>query len=110
VIAARGHEAYWANRPPDKRSRAGWSRLAPAAADGGNRPRAARRRRAIRISSNENPLGPARPCSTHCRQVPEASRYPFNSTPSDTKLAETIAALYKAKPENVVLGAARRKS
>src|SRR4029453_11404901 len=34
-----------------------------------------------------------------------AGRYPFNSTPNDTKLAETLAALHKTKPDNIVLGA-----
>jgi histidinol-phosphate aminotransferase len=38
-------------------------------------------------------------------KFPEAGRYPFNSTPNEGKLAETIAALHKTKPENVVLGA-----
>jgi histidinol-phosphate/aromatic aminotransferase/cobyric acid decarboxylase-like protein len=37
-------------------------------------------------------------------KFPEAGRYPFNSTPSEGKLAETIAAIHKTKPENVVLG------
>jgi hypothetical protein len=35
-------------------------------------------------------------------KFPETGRYPFNSTPNDGKLVETIAALHKAKPENVV--------
>jgi hypothetical protein len=38
-------------------------------------------------------------------KFPEAGRYPFNSTPNETKLAETIAALHKVKPENIVVGA-----
>src|SRR4051794_28664442 len=39
----------------------------------------------IRISSNENPLGPGRPALDGIlRKFPEAGRYPFNSTPSDT--------------------------
>ena len=45
-------------------------------------------------------------CSTRSLgKFPEAGRYPFNSTPNDTKLVEAIAAAHKAKPENVVLGA-----
>ena len=60
----------------------------------------------IRISSNENPLGPGKTVlDAIVGKFPEAGRYPFNSTPNDTKLVETIAALYKAKPENVVVGA-----
>jgi len=38
-------------------------------------------------------------------KFPEAGRYPFNSTPNDSKLVETIAGLYKTKTENVVVGA-----
>ncbi len=60
----------------------------------------------IKISSNENPLGPGKAVlDAIVGKFPEAGRYPFNSTPSDGKLVETIAALHKAKPENVVLGA-----
>lgn len=60
----------------------------------------------IRISSNENPLGPGRAVlDAIVNKFPEAGRYPFNSTPNEGKLAETIAALHKARPENVILGA-----
>jgi histidinol-phosphate aminotransferase len=38
-------------------------------------------------------------------KFPEAGRYPFNSTPNEGKLVETVASLNKAKPENVVMGA-----
>lgn len=59
----------------------------------------------VRISSNENPLGPGRAVlDAIVNKFPEAGRYPFNSTPSEGKLAEVIAALHKTKPENVVLG------
>ncbi len=59
----------------------------------------------IRISSNENPLGPGKTVlDSIVAKFPEAGRYPFNSTPSEGKLAETIAAIHKAKTENVVLG------
>jgi len=37
-------------------------------------------------------------------RFPEANRYPFNSTPSDTALTAAIAAKFKIKPENIVLG------
>ena len=60
----------------------------------------------IRISSNENPLGPGKVAlDAILGKFPEAGRYPFNSTPSDGKLIETIAALHKTKAENIVLGA-----
>jgi len=60
----------------------------------------------IRISSNENPLGPGKTVlDAILGEFPEAGRYPFNSTPNETKLVETIASVNKAKPENVVVGA-----
>ncbi len=60
----------------------------------------------IRINSNENPLGPGRVAlDAILGKFPEAGRYPFNSTPSETDLAAAIAAKYGVKPENVVVGA-----
>jgi histidinol-phosphate aminotransferase len=91
LLAARGHEAYVADlqtqgrnaRPP----------LPPGASE-------------VRISSNENPLGPGRKVlDVISGKFPEAGRYPFNSTPSDRNLVEAIAAHHKVKPENVTLGA-----
>jgi histidinol-phosphate aminotransferase len=60
----------------------------------------------IRISSNENPLGPGRGVlDAILGKFPEAGRYPFNSTPAEGDLVAAIAAKHKVKPENVVLGA-----
>ena len=60
----------------------------------------------IRISSNENPLGPGRAVlDAIAGKFPEGGRYPFNSTPGEADLAAAIAARHKVKPENVVLGA-----
>jgi histidinol-phosphate aminotransferase len=60
----------------------------------------------IRISSNENPLGPGKSAlDAILGKFPEASRYPFNSTPLDSDLVATIATKYGTKPENVVMGA-----
>jgi histidinol-phosphate aminotransferase len=60
----------------------------------------------VRISSNENPLGPGKTAlAAILGQFPEAGRYPFNSTPLDSDLVATIAAKYNTKPENVVMGA-----
>ena len=60
----------------------------------------------IKISSNENPLGPGKHVlDSIVGKFPEAGRYPFNSTPNDGKLVEVLAAASKAKPENIVLGA-----
>lgn len=60
----------------------------------------------IRINSNENPLGPGRVAlDAMLGKFPEANRYPFNSTPSETDLAAEIAKKFRVKPENVVVGA-----
>ena len=60
----------------------------------------------IKISSNENPLGPGKHVlDAIVGKFPEASRYPFNSTPNETKLAEVLATVNKAKPENITIGA-----
>ena len=43
--------------------------------------------KAIRISSNENPLGPGKAAlDAIVGKFPEAGRYPFNSTPADSAL------------------------
>src|SRR6478672_13354089 len=90
VIASRGREADEAD----------------AAQDGGGRSVVPPGVHEIRINSNENPMGPGQAVlDAIVGKFPEAGRYPFNSTPNDTKLVETIAALYRAKPDNVVLGA-----
>src|SRR5688572_1290059 len=60
----------------------------------------------IRISSNENPLGPGKAALDAIRgRFVEAGRYPFNSTPADGDLVAAIAGKHKIKTENVVLGA-----
>ena len=60
---------------------------------------------AIRISSNENPLGPGKAAiDAILGKFPEANRYPFNSTPLDADLEILIAKLNSGKRENVVLG------
>ena len=60
----------------------------------------------IRISSNENPLGPGKAAlDAILGKFPEAGRYPFNSTPAEGDLAAAIAGKHKVKPENIVVGA-----
>ena len=45
--------------------------------------------KAIRISSNENPLGPGKAAlDAIVGKFPEAGRYPFNSTPADSALVD----------------------
>lgn len=60
----------------------------------------------IKLSSNENPVGPGRAVlDAITGRYAVAARYPFNVTPGDAQLIETIAAQHKVKPENVILGA-----
>ncbi len=116
AIAARGHEALHAEQAAGTAQQGqGQGRQGGGGGRGGGRgggagaaagPTLPEGVEVIRISSNENPLGPGRAVlDAIVNKFPEAGRYPFNSTPSEGKLAETIAALHKAKPENVILGA-----
>ncbi|MGH8185870.1 MAG: pyridoxal phosphate-dependent aminotransferase, partial [Steroidobacteraceae bacterium] len=60
----------------------------------------------IRISSNENPLGPGQHAlDAITGKFPEAGRYPFNSTPNEGALVAAVAAKFGVKNENVVMGA-----
>jgi histidinol-phosphate aminotransferase len=59
----------------------------------------------IRINSNENPLGPGPAVrDAILGKFPEAGRYPFNSTPSEDALTTAIAAKFRIKTSQVVLG------
>src|SRR5437870_1200483 len=93
-MAARGHEEYVALMQQGRQGGRGMGRpqLPPGV-------------EAIRISSNENPLGPGKAAiDAILGKFPEANRYPFNSTPLDADLEILIAKLNNAKRENVVLG------
>jgi histidinol-phosphate aminotransferase len=58
----------------------------------------------IRISSNENPMGPGPTAVAAIRDnLGQSNRYPMNSAITDRDVAKTIAAMYEAKPENVLL-------
>jgi histidinol-phosphate aminotransferase len=61
----------------------------------------------IRISSNENPLGPGQHVlDAIVGKFPEGARYPFNATQNEGQLPAAIAAKFPgAKPDNVVMGA-----
>jgi len=90
-LAARGLEAHFAE------AQAQGQRARPVLPPGVDE---------IRISSNENPLGPGRAAlDAILGKFPEAGRYPFNSTPSESDLAAAIAGKYKVKTENIVVGA-----
>jgi histidinol-phosphate aminotransferase len=92
-LAARGHEDFEALRAQAAQAGRARVELPP-----GVKP--------IRISSNENPLGPGKAVLDAIqRKFPEASRYPFNSTPGDGALVAAIAARFSVKPENIVMGA-----
>ena len=87
LIAARGREAALAAAMPF--AAAG----SPADAD------------EIRISSNENPLGPGRAAmEAFVRAFEDAGRYPTNARPSMADLREAIARRQSVRPENVALG------
>lgn len=90
LLAARGHEDYVAALQQGRNAR---PPLPPGVSE-------------IRLSSNENPLGPGRKVlDAVTRKFPEAGRYPFNSTPSDANLVSALAAHHKVKNENITLGA-----
>src|SRR5881296_1251768 len=93
-MAARGHEEMMAEAMQQGRQ-----------GGRGMRPNLPPGVEAIRISSNENPLGPGKAAiDAILGKFPEANRYPFNSTPLDADLEILIAKLYSGKRENVVLG------
>ena len=117
LLAARGHEDYQAQA---QQGQTQTGRGGGAGRDGGQgggraggqgggraaRPGPPEGVEEIKISSNENPLGPGKTVlDAIMNEFPEAGRYPFNSTPNEGKLVETIASLNKTKPENVVMGA-----
>ena len=91
-IAARGHEEHTALQQQGRPGGAMRPNLPPGV-------------QAIRISSNENPLGPGKAAiDAILGKFPEANRYPFNSTPLDADLEILLAKLNGGKRENVVLG------
>jgi histidinol-phosphate aminotransferase len=116
LLAARGHEDYQAQAQQGQTQTGRGGGAGRAGGQGGRaggqgggraaRPGPPEGVEEIKISSNENPLGPGKTVlDAVMNEFPEAGRYPFNSTPNEGKLVETIAALNKTKPENVVMGA-----
>jgi histidinol-phosphate aminotransferase len=92
-MAARGHEEFVAEA------------MMQQGRQGRMRPNLPPGVEAIRISSNENPLGPGKAAiDAILGKFPEANRYPFNSSPLDADLEILLAKLNSAKRENVVLG------
>ncbi len=117
MIAARGHEAVMAYEQGGAQGGAGQGggrgggagqggRQGGAGGRQGGRPAPPPGVEEIKISSNENPLGPGKHVlDAIVGKFPETSRYPFNSTPSETKLVEAFASFNKVKPENITVGA-----
>src|SRR5215471_14343657 len=93
-MAARGHEEYVAEALQGRQGRGGQQRAQlPPGVD------------AIRISSNENPLGPGKAAiDAILGKFPEANRYPFNSSPLDADLEILLAKQAGGQRENVTLG------
>jgi histidinol-phosphate aminotransferase len=92
-MAARGHEEYLAEL---QQGSGGQMRQRPQLPPGTTE---------IRISSNENPLGPGKAAiDAILGRFPEANRYPFNSSPLDADLEILLGKLNGGKRENVVLG------
>ena len=101
-LSARGLEAHYAEQQQAGQGRGGGQ----GRAGGGGRPAPPPGVEEIKINSNENPLGPGKAAlDAILGKFPEAGRYPFNSSPNDGDLVDTIAKKYMTKPENVVLGA-----
>src|SRR5262245_53765234 len=93
-MAARGHEELVAEAMQQGRQggRMGRPQLPPGV-------------EAIRISSNENPLGPGKAAiDAILGKFPEANRYPFNSSPLDADLEILIAKLNSARSEERRVG------
>jgi len=94
-MAARGHEEFVAEALQGRQGARGNMQ----------RPNLPPGVEAIRISSNENPLGPGKAAiDAILGKFPEANRYPFNSSPLDADLEILIAKQNTAKRENVTLG------
>jgi histidinol-phosphate aminotransferase len=93
LIGARGREAWAAAAAPGATEEA--FQRQPAHTD----------RNPIRISSNENPLGPG-PAARDAMiaAMINSNRYPMNAEASMRDLRAAIARRYGAKPENVSLG------
>ena len=72
---------------------------------GGRRPTPPPGVETIRISSNENPLGPGKAAiEAILGKFPEANRYPFNSSPLNADLEILAAKLAGGTRENITLG------
>ena len=89
-VAARGHEAWTAEYR----------------ASGGQTPARADNRLAIRLNSNENPLGPSAAARAAIEKAfAYAGRYPMNAKPAIADFRALLAKKHQVKVESVALGA-----
>jgi histidinol-phosphate aminotransferase len=96
VVAERGREAEQA-KAPARRGSATAAAAAPA--------RPPIDPNALRLDSNENPLGPgAKAMEALTKSFDYAGRYPTNAKPNTAELRETIARKLGVRNENVVVG------
>jgi len=110
ALAARGLEAdfaaAWAQDPVQTGTSTTTGTGSGRQGGRGQRPQLPPGVEEIRINSNENPLGPGKVVlAAIVGKFPEASRYPFNSSPKDADLVALLATKNKVKPENILLGA-----
>jgi len=97
----------WSDSLISARGREAWAAEAPfgATEDDFQRQQAQMSANLIRISSNENPLGPGQAArDAMVAAMVDANRYPMNAQKSMHDLKMTIARKYDAKVENVILG------
>lgn len=91
-LAARGHEA--------------WSAELQAGAAGARRQSAADRSLALRLNSNENPLGPSPAARAAIEQAfAHAGRYPMNAAPSADDFRALVAREHRIDVSAIALGA-----
>ncbi|HUL75584.1 MAG TPA: histidinol-phosphate transaminase [Vicinamibacterales bacterium] len=114
ALAARGLEAQLAEAQQQAQTQGGGraggagqgGRGGGQGGRGGGRPQLPPGVEEIRINSNENPLGPGKVAlDAILGKFPEAGRYPFNSSPRDGDLVDTLAKKHATKADNIVLGA-----
>jgi histidinol-phosphate aminotransferase len=105
-LAARGLEAHLAEGLQQEQTGRGAGQTGRGQGGRGGRPPLPPGVEELKINSNENPLGPGQAAlAAILGKFPEASRYPFNSSPKDADLVDTLAKKYQTKPDNIVLGA-----
>lgn len=97
AVAERGREAEQASKPGRRGSATAAAAAAPA--------KPPIDPNALRLDSNENPLGPgATAMEALTKGFEYAGRYPTNAKPNSSDLREAIARKLGVRPENVLVG------